>query len=208
MTGIPSISAYTLPVSGQLPRNIPRWTIDPARAVFLIHDMQRYFLRPLRQAGLDVPLIGNLRAIREFALDHDMQVAYTAQPGGMSRDERGLLRDFWGDGMQVAPEDRAVIEELAPEDRDWVFKKWRYSAFWKSDLQSRMRAHGRDQLIIGGVYAHIGILTTALESFSHDIETFVVADATADFTLERHLMALEHAARCCAVVLTTAEVVQ
>ena len=208
MTGIPAISAYTLPVSGQLPRNIPRWTIDPSRAVFLIHDMQRYFLRPLRQAGLDVPLIRNIRAIRDFALDHDMQVAYTAQPGGMSRDERGLLRDFWGDGMQVAPEDRAVIDELAPEDRDWVFKKWRYSAFWKSDLQARMRVHGRDQLIIGGVYAHIGILTTALESFSHDIETFVVADATADFSLERHLMALEHAARCCAVVLTTAEVVQ
>jgi trans-2,3-dihydro-3-hydroxyanthranilic acid synthase len=208
MTGIPAITPYTLPMSDQLPRNIPAWTIDPARAVLLIHDMQRYFLRPLRQAGLDVPLIRNVRAIREYANRTGMAVAYTAQPGGMSRDERGLLRDFWGDGMQVAPEDRNVIDELTPNGNDWLLKKWRYSAFWKSDLQSRMRASGRDQLIIAGVYAHIGILTTALESFSNDFETFVVADATADFSLERHLMALDYVARCCAVVLTTKEVVQ
>jgi isochorismate hydrolase len=118
------------------------------------------------------------------------------------------LKDFWGTGMQVDPADRAVVDELAPGKEDWILAKWRYSAFWKSDLLQRLRLAGRDQLIICGVYAHIGVLMTAVEAFSNDIETFIVADAVADFSLERHLMALDYAARCCAVVVTTSEILQ
>jgi bifunctional isochorismate lyase/aryl carrier protein len=44
---------------------------------------------------------------------------------------------------------------------------------------------------------------TTCEAFSHDIETFLVADAVADFSADHHRMALEYAARSCAVVVTT-----
>ena len=57
-----------------------------------------------------------------------------------------------------------------------------------------MRGHGRDQLVICGVYAHVGILMTAHEGFSNDIQTFLVADAIADFSADFHRMALEYAA--------------
>ncbi|WP_281848284.1 isochorismatase family protein [Dyella sp. GSA-30] len=203
MSGIPSIQHYSLPTLHQLPKNIARWSIDPNRAVLLIHDMQRYFLRPFAEAGLDARLIENAATLRNYAVSTGMPVAYTAQPGGMTSDQRGLLKDFWGAGMHVDPADRAVVDQLAPDPDDWLLTKWRYSAFWNSNFRDRMREAGRDQLIIGGVYAHIGVLTTAIESFSNDIETFVVADATADFSLDHHMMALNHAARCCAVVLTT-----
>ena len=67
-----------------------------------------------------------------------------------------------------------------------MLTKWRYSAFYRSDLLERMRAAGRDQLILCGVYAHVGVLTTALEAFSHDIQPFLVADALGDFTEADH----------------------
>jgi isochorismate hydrolase len=120
----------------------------------------------------------------------------------MTDEQRGLLKDFWGPGMRVDPADRQVVEPVAPAPTDWVFTKWRYSAFFKSRLLERMREHRRDQLIICGVYAHIGVLMTAVDAFTHDIQPFLVADAVADFSEQYHRLALDYAAQRCAVVTT------
>ncbi|MFH8617030.1 isochorismatase family protein [Streptomyces sp. NPDC017979] len=208
MAGIPTIEPYPMPRAGELPVNTAPWEPDPDRAVLLVHDMQRYFLRkfPVDEApGAD--LVRNAARLRDAAVAVGVPVAYTAQPGGMTDEQRGLLKDFWGPGMRVDPVDREVVAPLAPAPDDWMLPKWRYSAFFRTDLLQRMRAEGRDQLVVCGVYAHIGVLTTALESFTHDIETFLVADAVADFTAAYHRMALSHAAERCAVVTTTEAVV-
>ncbi len=67
-----------------------------------------------------------------------MPVAYTAQPGSMTDEQRGLLKDIWGPGMRAEPADREMVPELAPADGDWVLTKWRYSAFVRTDLLERM----------------------------------------------------------------------
>ncbi|WP_328593175.1 isochorismatase family protein [Lentzea tibetensis] len=167
--------------------------------------MQRFFLRPL-PSPMAEELVRNVTALRDRCRADGVPIAYTAQPGGMSDAERGLLKDIWGSGMRVDPVDREIVEPLAPEDGDWLLTKWRYSAFHRSDLLARMRAAGRDQLVICGVYAHVGVLMTAVDAFTNDIETFVVADAVADFSAEHHQLALRYAASCCAVVLSVKEV--
>ncbi|ALG09737.1 isochorismatase family protein [Kibdelosporangium phytohabitans] len=205
MTGIPEIEPYPMPAAGDLPPNTARWTAEPDRAVLLVHDMQRFFVRPFPDDMRD-GLISNIAELRERCVALGIPVAYTAQPGGMTDEQRGLLKDFWGPGMRVAPADRQVVDELAPGPDDWVSTKWRYSAFFRSDLLERMREHGRDQLIVCGVYAHVGVLVTAVEAFTNDIQTFLVADAVADFSARYHRLAVDYAAERCAVVTTTKEV--
>lgn len=87
--------------------------MDPARAVLLVHDMQRYFLEPFPEP-LRSRLVANAAQLREQCARLGIPVAYTAQPGGMSAHQRGLLKDFWGPGMRPAPADRAVVDALAP----------------------------------------------------------------------------------------------
>ncbi|GAA4859400.1 isochorismatase family protein [Kitasatospora terrestris] len=203
MAGIPAIAPYPMPSAEELPANTATWKVDPDRAVLLVHDMQRYFLEPL---GDDAELLENAVRLRDWAVAHGVPVAYTAQPGGMTAEQRGLLMDFWGPGMKVDPADRQIVDPLAPRPEDWLVTKWRYSAFHNNDFLQRMRASGRDQLVVCGVYAHVGILMTAVEAFTNDIETFLVADAVADFSADHHRMALEYAAQRCAVVLTAQEV--
>src|SRR2546430_1690022 len=137
--------------------------------------MQRYSLRALPDP-LRTELVDNAAALRGRAAALGVPVAYTAQPGRMTDEERGLLRDFWGPGMRTDPADREVTGKLAPTEGDWVFTKWRYSAFFRSDLLERMRAAGRDQLVLCGVYAHVGVLATALEAYTNDIQAFLAAD--------------------------------
>ncbi len=205
MTGIPPISAYPLPAQGDLPPATVAWKADPDRAVLLVHDMQRYFLKPFPDSLRD-DLIRGAAQLRERCAALGVPVAYTAQPGGMTDEQRGLLKDFWGPGMRTTPEDRQVVDALAPAEHDWLLTKWRYSAFFKTDLLQRMRAAGRDQLILCGVYAHVGVLATAVEAYTNDIQPFFVADATADFSQEYHRSALTYAAERCARVLTAKEV--
>ncbi|HEY9371963.1 isochorismatase family protein [Streptomyces sp.] len=204
-TGIPPIEAYPLPTAGALPPATPKWSVDPDRAVLLVHDMQRYFLAPFPTPLRD-RIVANSALLRDRCAARGVPVAYTAQPGSMSSEERGLLADFWGPGMKAAPADREVVEPLAPADGDWLLTKWRYSAFFRTDLLERMRFHNRDQLIICGVYAHVGVLASAVEAFTNDIETFLVADALGDFTEADHWQAVDYAARRCAVVTTTEQV--
>jgi isochorismate hydrolase len=205
MAGIPPIAPYRLPAADDLPRNTAGWKPDPGRALLLVHDMQHYFLRPLPEQ-LREEVTANAAGLLRRGRAQGVPVAYTAQPGGMTAEERGLLKDFWGPGMAAVPQEREVVGPLAPEPADWLLTKWRYSAFQRSDLLQRMRAAGRDQIVLCGVYAHVGVIATAVEAFSHDIETFLVADAVADFSERHHRATLRYAAERCAVVLGSDEV--
>ncbi|RDI64166.1 bifunctional isochorismate lyase/aryl carrier protein [Nocardia pseudobrasiliensis] len=205
---IPDTISYRMPIPEELPKNVVDWKIEPKRSVLLIHDMQNYFVRALRAGGSPyAELVANIAALRAAYLRAGAVVAYTAQPGSMTPAERGLLRDIWGPGMTADEADRAVVSELTPGPQDRVFTKWRYSAFHGNGLRELFEQHGRDQIIVCGVYAHVGVLTTALDAYSHDVETFLAADAVADFTEDDHRLTLEYAAARCAAVRTTAELV-
>ncbi|MEU2436607.1 isochorismatase family protein [Streptomyces rubradiris] len=204
ISGIPS---YTPPAPGSWPGNTASWRPDPARAALLVHDMQRYFLAPFAPEQEPArSLVGNARRLVRQCRSAGVPVAYTAQPGDMTAQQRGLLVDFWGPGMRTSPEHREIIDDVAPATGERVFTKWRYSAFHNNGLLEHLRGLGRDQLIICGVYAHVGCLMTAVDAFTHDIETFLVADAVADFSADHHRMALEYAASRCSVVVSADEV--
>nr|WP_055701890.1 MULTISPECIES: isochorismatase family protein [Streptomyces] len=191
-----------MPASADLPPNRVAWTVDPDRALLLIHDMQHYFLgflpdgEPPRQQLED-----QVTTLRRVAAESGVPVAYTAQPGDMTDEQRGLLKDFWGPGMTASPRHRGVPQRYAPAEGDTVLTKWRPSAFFRTGLLELMRAQGRDQLVLCGIYAHVGVLQTAAEALANDIESFLVADAVADFSEADHHMALRYAAARCSMVV-------
>ena len=210
---LPKIAPYSY--REQEHQNRVNWRVDPARAALLVHDMQRYFVhafelerdgQPLPDAQINIA-IANIRRLLDAAHAANIPVYYTAQPPRQNPADRRLLTDFWGDGLQD-DENARILDELAPTEADTVLTKWRYSAFVRSPLEEQLKDLGRDQLIIGGIYAHIGCLTTALEAFMRDIQPFMVADALADFTEKEHRMACEYASGRCARVLNTAEVLE
>ena len=175
--GIPPIAPYLMPGRDQLTPSVAPWRPERHRAVVLIHDMQRSFVDALPAGEPARTLIANLRLIRACGVP----VIYTAQPSG------------------------AIVESLRPGPGDQLLVKNRHSAFSRTDLAARLTSMGRDQLVVCGVFAHIGCLFTAADAFARDLQPFLVADAMAGFSRADHLFALDYAARRCAVTLTTAE---
>lgn len=203
--GLPTIEPYELPGEHELPASAAPWTPVRQRAALLVHDMQGYFVRAFAAGASPIaPAIRHIESIRRHCDDAGIPVFYTAQPGHQNPLDRGLQSAFWGPGMTAAPDDQHIVPDLAPSPSHTVLTKWRYSAFQRTDLEARLRARGRDQLIVTGVFAHIGCILTAADAFMRDFETFFIADAVADFTRARHDQAVEYAAGRCAVALTTA----
>jgi bifunctional isochorismate lyase / aryl carrier protein len=201
---LPSIQPYPLPDPAELPRSRADWRLERERAALLIHDMQEYFVAAFVAGQAPIaPAVANLQRLAAAARAAGVPVFYTAQHGEQERRDRGLQADLWGPGMRQSPEHEPIIAELAPEPGDHRLVKHRYSAFQRSNLEVLLRARGRDQLVIGGVYAHIGCLFTAADAFQLDIQPFFAADALADFSRDRHDRALVQVADCCGVVAAT-----
>ncbi len=203
---IPKLNGYALPGVADIPPNKVNWAFEPERAALLIHDMQDYFIDFW---GDNCPMmeqvIANIAALRQFCRQNNIPVYYTAQPDNQSDEDRALLNDMWGPGINKHAERKSVVKALAPQDGDTVLTKWRYSAFIRSPLEQALKETGRDQLLICGVYAHIGCMTTATDAFMRDIKPFMVADGLADFSREEHLMALKYVAGRSGRVVMTSE---
>ncbi|MEX9251977.1 isochorismatase family protein [Pseudenterobacter timonensis] len=192
---IPKLTGYTLPTAADLPQNKVNWAFEPDRAALLIHDMQAYFLNFWGEnCPMMAQVVANIVRLRDYCKQHNIPVYYTAQPKEQSDEDRALLNDMWGPGLTRSPEQQRIISELAPDETDTVLVKWRYSAFHRSPLEQMLKETGRNQLLITGVYAHIGCMTTATDAFMRDIKPFFIADALADFSREEHLMSLKYVA--------------
>ncbi|WP_423378966.1 isochorismatase family protein [Burkholderia sp. LMG 32019] len=199
---IPKIASYPMPA--ELPANRVDWRFDPRRAALLVHDMQDYFLDFYDRAAAPVPtLVAHVRRLIDFAHAAGMPGYYTAQPATQAAADRALLTDMWGPGLTAQPSRAAICDALAPAPGDTVLDKWRYSAFRRSPLEASLREQERDQLVICGIYAHIGCLMTACDAFMRDVRPFFVADALADFSEREHRMALDYVAGRCGKVVTT-----
>lgn len=202
---IPSIAPYDIP-TGPFPSRVD-WELSPDRTALLIHDMQQYFIdayqvdqQPMATA------LPNMVRIRDTCAAAGIPVVYTAQPGDQHPSRRGILADFWGDGLATGP-DEAIVDPLAPREGDIQVTKWRYSGFQRTDLHELLNHYRRDQLIVVGVYAHMGCMISATEAFMRDIAPFFVVDATGDFSHDEHRMAADYVAKRAGRVMTTDEVI-
>ncbi|NMO00983.1 isochorismatase family protein [Gordonia sp. TBRC 11910] len=202
---IPPIASYQLNELSPATSPCLDWKLDPGRTALIIHDMQRYFVDAFPPADEPLPTVtANIVALRDTCDTLGIPTILTAQPPAQHPARRGLLTDRWGTGIATDAE-AAVIEPLAPRAADIQVVKWRYSAFARTDLRQLLAHEGRDQILITGIYAHIGIMLTAADAFMNDIQAFLVTDAVADFNAGFHTGAIDYVNTTCGIALSTAD---
>ena len=75
---------------------------------------------------------------------------------------------------------------VEPGPDDLEITKHRFSAFVGTDLELRLRALGRETLIIAGVDTNVCVESTMRDGYMHDFSCVLVTDATAAGTVEEH----------------------
>ena len=105
---IPTLTPYRLP--SEWTANKVQWSLEPDRAVLLIHDMQAYFCDFWGQDSAFIDeLVSRLAQVRQRCKALGIPVIYTAQPGEQADADRALLTDMWGPGITQYPERQVIV---------------------------------------------------------------------------------------------------
>lgn len=91
-----------------------------------------------------------------------------------------------GAALQVGSAATTVHPKVAPLPRDIVVRKTRVGAFYRSDLDDRLRERGVDTVVLAGVQTSGVVLTAVREAADRDHRILVAADACADPDRDLH----------------------
>lgn len=165
--------------------------IEPARAAFLLIDMQNGFIdttSPLCIAGAaaTVPACAHtLAAAREHGLAvFHVRRAYAAD----GSDVEAVRWKAWAEGGRpLSPADPISLDcppELAPAPGEPVVVKPSWSAFFGTDLAATMRQQGIGTIVLAGTTTPNCVRSTAYDGLALGFNVAVLRDATSSRTPE------------------------
>jgi nicotinamidase/pyrazinamidase len=97
-----------------------------------------------------------------------------------------------------------VIPELASYSGE-IIPKRRYSGFFDTELEEKLKQLNPEKLIVCGVATNICVMHTVADARNRDYEVEVPVDCVASFNEEAHRFALDHIEKVLGARLTAAE---
>jgi nicotinate phosphoribosyltransferase len=98
---------------------------------------------------------------------------------------------MWPPHCIAGTSETELIPEVAPYPGEIIYKN-RYSAFFNTTLEKKLKALQPEKLIVCGVCTDICVLHTVSDARNRNYEVEVPVDCVASFDLAQHKFALEH----------------
>ncbi|MXR19254.1 cysteine hydrolase family protein [Halobacterium bonnevillei] len=172
--------------------------LDADSTAVVVVDMQNGFCHP--EGSLYAPASeGALDPVTDLvsrARDSDASVVYTrdVHPPGQFEDTHYYDEfDRWGEHVVEGSWDAQLHDDLDVREDDHVVEKHTYDAFYRTDLEGYLDAHGIRDLVICGTLANVCVLHTAGSAGLRDYRPVLVEDAVGFIEDEHREYALEHA---------------
>lgn len=157
----------------------------PYDALLLIDLQSDYFVdEELERCRED--LVATCNALADAAHAHGVPVieARTQHEPDRSTWTLTMLED--GQGMALRGSEGAErAKGLEPGDTE-LLRKTRDSAFFRTDLERRLRGLGVRRLVLCGVSTESCIAATARDAFAYDFQVVLVEDGTASVSWDEH----------------------
>lgn len=168
--------------------------IDPTCTALLVIDMQKGFCDPesrMEKAGIGTAnqraIVPDVLRLVELARERGMPVLWSQQihyPEDVTRRRRRIpshidkqnwapcLRDTW---------EVDFIDEVvgAIQPQDMIVEKHRASVFFETTLDTKLRMHGIEQIIISGCNTDFCVETTIRDGYYRDMDVIVVRECVA-----------------------------
>ena len=169
--------------------------------VVIVVDMQRGFLEegnPLYCGDEARRTIPHVQRLLDEQLKKGSTVIFTADTHAPDDREFEMFPPHCIEGTKEAE----IIPELASYPGQRLPKR-RYSAFYDTDLDERLKKLTLDKLIVCGVCTDICVLHTVADARNRDYPVEVYTDCVASFDQEAHRFALKHMEKILGAKLVT-----
>ncbi|AUV83303.1 cysteine hydrolase [Salinigranum rubrum] len=173
-------------------------TFEPTRTAVVVVDMQNGFCHPegslyAPPSGDAVEPVTDLVARAREAGAHAVYTRDVHPPEQFENNHYYDEFDRWGEHVVEGTWDAELVEELDVREEDLVVEKHTYDAFYRTQLEGWLRAHGVDDLLICGTLANVCVLHTAGSAGLRDFKPVLVRDAVGYLEEEHREYALDHA---------------
>ena len=202
---IEALSSHWLEIFGN-PRKSKLQPLRIDKAALLILDMQEYFLDQESHAYIPSgeSIIPYLNQAIEYFRKYDRPVLATRHAN--TSQDAGRMDEWWSELLTNDHVRGGLHSDLAIEPSEIIVKA-QYDAFYGSDLERRLANDGIEQLIIGGVMAHLCCETTARAAFVRGFEDFFLVDGTATYNEAYHTGTLRNLGHGFAVLTNVTDLV-
>jgi nicotinamidase-related amidase len=170
---------------------VPRIAAD--RTAVLVIDMQRDFLDPgapiATPGGLD--LIPRINRLTTRARALEMPVIFTQEMHRADKSDFGIELEFEPPHCLEGTTGLDLAKELDVKAGDYrILNKRRYDAFLGTDLETLLRSHRIENLLVTGVRTDICVTSTVQHARNLDFRCYVLRDCVTGTSAERHEAAL------------------
>jgi nicotinamidase-related amidase len=172
---------------------------DPDATAVVVVDMQNGFCHPdgsLYAPGSEA-VIDSIGTLMNRARDAGASVVFTRDVHPPEQFEGNHYYDEfdrWGEHVVEGTWETEIVDGLDVREEDHVVTKYTYDAFYETDLEGYLDAHGIDDLLICGTLANVCVLHTAGSAGLRDFKPVLVEDAIGYIEEDHHEYATDHAA--------------
>jgi nicotinamidase-related amidase len=166
---------------GQVP---VRWDINSKRTAIIVVDMQGVFCDPTGAVYIPdaVNVVEPIQQIIAAGRKVAIPIIYLRHVVRGDGSDTGRMRDIYPGVDAIL--DRSldsvqIIAPLAPRKGDIVVDKLFFSGFHNTDLDSILRAHDIDTIVITGTVTNVCCESTVRDAVHREYKVIVVADACA-----------------------------
>ena len=173
-------------------------------AALIIVDMQNAFISKKGSlAKIGVPIsrtstvIGPIKVLKAKCVSAGIPVIYIQHTHRADGMDMGLI-DLVHPGTFANGHcfentwDAEIIDELKPEKGDIVVKKYRFSGFFNTELNTILKALKKETLIVTGIATNVCVESTVRDAFYLDYNCFVPVECTASFAKEAEIGTIEN----------------
>ena len=187
------------------------------RTAILVVDVQNDYCHPngaLAKSGEDVSgaekMLPNLEYLISSARRFGCMIIFFQTIHDDSTDSEVWKIRSYGKMANVCRADSWGMEfyGISPEPDEVIVNKHKYSAFINTKLDSVLRAHKIETLIIAGVSTNVCVESTARDGFMLDYRIILLNDACASYSSQAHEMTLRNISKYFGTIADVQDIVE